>query len=88
MTAQPEQLPAQITEAEFVALYGDQPVAITGAPEGFTVSDALAMEAAFCPADPEKRSDETLRLQQLARYVGETALLPKHRWLLPDPKIK
>lgn len=84
MTNSNEQNNHYLTEAEFVTTYGDNPVALPGVPANFTVKDALAMETAFCPADSAKRSDERLRLQQLAKYVGESALLPEHRWLIPQ----
>lgn len=79
-----EQINSSLTEAEFVSAYGDNLVTLPGVPDNFTVNDALAMESAFCPADPDKRSNEKLRIQQLAKYVGESALLPEHRWLLPE----
>jgi len=83
MTNQNEVTNHYLTEADFVATYGDNQVTLPGVPADFTVKDALAMESAFCPADPEKRADERLRLEQLAKYVGESALLPEHRWLMP-----
>lgn len=75
---------AAVTEAEFVTIYGEYPVAIDSLPVQVTINHALAMEASYCPATPDKRTDEVLRLTQLAKYVGRKALLPEHQWLLPQ----
>jgi hypothetical protein len=71
---------------EFVTLYGDSHVKL-GTFE-LTLNDALAMEASFCPADPEKREDPEARLQYLAKLVGEQTLLPEHRFLLVPEDAK
>ena len=73
---------APITEAEFVSLYGELPVARPDLPVQISINTALAMEQRACPASEEKRTDETARLQKLAEFVGHEALLPEHRWLL------
>lgn len=72
-----------MTEAEFLAIYGDYPIAI-GEDLKISLNFAVALEATHCPAPPEKRADEELRLQRLVRYVGHEALLPEHRWLVPQ----
>ncbi len=71
-----------ISEAEFISVYGERPVAIEGLPIAITINTALAMEAAACTATEEQRADETARLKQLAKFVGHEALMPEHRWLL------
>lgn len=83
-TPTPENQP--ITEPEFVAVYGEYPIQVEGLARIITVNTAVAMEAAFCTASIEERSDERTRLSQLAKFVGHEALLPEHQWLLPETK--
>lgn len=75
-----------IDEATFVVVYGEYPVALDGLVKPITVNVALGLEASFCPASEDKRSDEAARLRQLAKYVGQGALLPEHQWLLAKPE--
>ena len=72
--------PNSLSESDFVELYGKSMVTL-GERE-VTLDTALAMEEAFCPADPEQRQDESERLSYLARLVGENILLPEHQYLL------
>lgn len=76
-----------ITEADFVAFYGEHEIAIDELkrlPFAVTLNLALGMEKTFCPASEETRSDETLRLKKLAEYIGAEALLPEHQYLLGE----
>ncbi|HSX17079.1 MAG TPA: hypothetical protein VLH86_03200 [Patescibacteria group bacterium] len=83
MTTGPHTTP-ELTEAGLVELYGDAPVTLGT----FTVplTQALAMEAAFCPADSETRTDPDRRLAYLAGMLASAgSLLPEHQHLLPPP---
>lgn len=75
---------APITEAEFVVIYGDYPISVEDLSAPITIKVAVAMEAAFCPAPAEARTDKTDRLTRLAGFVGSAALCPEHRWLLNE----
>lgn len=82
MTMNNEQSKVNLTEAEFVQLYGENRVALDdGTLADFTINYALEVEAIMCQGKPERRSDPKKRLNKLAKYAGE-ALLPEHRGLL------
>ncbi len=78
--------PDSVSEADFVDHYGDTVIKL-GEKE-LTLNKALAMEALFCPADPEKRQDEDVRLKYLAGMVGQQMLLPEHQHLIDHTKTK
>ena len=75
-----------INEADFVEMYGQTP--ITMGTRQLPLSTALEMEAAFCPADPDKRETEEQRLRFLAQKIGEDSLRPEHAYLLSQPVNK
>jgi hypothetical protein len=75
--------PEEIREADFIEQYGTAPVSLGD--REVTLSTALQMEAAFCPADSTKRQDPAKRLSYLAQLVGEN-LLPEHQHLLAEPE--
>lgn len=73
----------QITEEEFVAIYGKRPSQFGG--KAIPLSVALQMEAMFCEASSDAREDPAARLGFLAaRLLEAGSLLPEHHYLLPD----
>jgi len=78
-----------VTEEEFLSKYEPTtPVSINGETEmrgkPLTLGFVLAAEAGVCPADPEKRSDPSVRIARLAMMLHEAGSLHEdHLSLLP-----
>ena len=82
-----------MTEKKFLSKYPPTTqISINGQTEmggkPLTLGFALAAEAGICPADPEKRSDPSVRIARLAMMLHEAGSLHEDDLNLLPPNVE